>query len=127
MRRFLNLLSFAVVLGGCASTGGNLSSGSRSVIERGDIEDNPASNAWDLVQSVRPEWLRVREEVGIGRTNDIVVYLDNARLGGREALRSVPVASVQYLRRFDPVAANLRWGAGHAYGAILISTTSDVR
>lgn len=105
---------------------GNVGSGSnRNVISRAEIDDNPAGTAYDLVQSLRPHWLRLREEFGIGRSNDLTVYLDNARMGGRASLREIGLGSVHSVRYFDPAAANLRWGAGHGYGVILVSTQPD--
>jgi hypothetical protein len=53
---------------------------------------------------------------------DIVVYMDNARLGFREAMAQVPLAAVEFLQFFDARRATQRWGAGHLNGAILIST-----
>jgi hypothetical protein len=53
---------------------------------------------------------------------DIVIYMDNARLGYREELRRVALASVQYVEFFSASAATQRWGGGHLHGAILIST-----
>jgi len=127
MKRILSLLIFGLVLQGCASSGQGLATGSRNVILREELVENPAVNAYDLVQSLRPQWLRIREEFGIGRANDLVVYLDHARLGGRDALREISVGNIQYLQYLEPAAANLRFGAGHAYGAILVSTHASIR
>jgi hypothetical protein len=103
-----------------------------------DIKRASAANAYDLVRSVRPNWLNVRGENSFRETprgsgsgsnvqvvpgiDMLVVYLDNARLGGIEMLRQVPVASLTSLRYFDATAATHKWGSGHAHGAILVST-----
>jgi hypothetical protein len=50
------------------------------------------------------------------------VYFNNARMGGSEALRSIPLASIQSVRFLSPAQANLRWGVGNSHGAIVIST-----
>jgi hypothetical protein len=121
-----NLLAPLLVWLFAACAAGNLgASADRNVISREEIVDTPASTAYELVQSLRPQWLRLREEFGIGRSNDLVVYLDNARMGGRASLREIGLGSIHSLRYFDPAAANLRWGAGHAYGAILVSTRAE--
>jgi len=120
-------VSLTLLLVACGGMAATASPGSRDLILRAEIDENPATNAWDLVQSLRPQWLRVRDEIGIGRRNDLVVYMDNARIGGRDSLRQIAVGNVQYLRYYNSVAANQRWGAGHAYGVIQISTHAAIR
>ena len=125
----------------CASGGGGSAatdSRDRDMIAMEDIERSGAANVYDLVRSLRPNWLNVRGENsfresarGSGAGSNIqvvpgidmlVVYLDNARLGGVETLRQIPVPSVTSLRYYDAKAATYKWGTGHAHGAILVST-----
>lgn len=120
-------LTFLLASGAaCASPGtGTTARSDTEVILRAEIDASQAANAFDLVQSHRPQWLRARgihtfaEAAG---EEALVVYLDNARLGPPETMREVGLGSVQYLRHFDAKQATQRWGAGHLQGAILIST-----
>ena len=99
--------------------------GDPDVITRAEIEASQASTAFDIVQSLRSQWLITRGIVNLAQAagrEDIVVYMDNARLGDPGSMRRIPLASVQYLRFFDAREATLRWGGGHLHGAILIST-----
>ena len=120
-------LVLLLVIAACGSTDGvgRTPAPERDRISRAEIDASSAANAYDLVQSLRPQWLTVRgirtmdEMVG---QNPILVYMDNARLGGPDALRNVPHGSVRYLRFFNAAEATQRWGGGHLHGAILIST-----
>ena len=98
---------------------------SRAVITRAEVEASEAANVYDLVRNVRPEWLRTRGIHTQGQAmgeETIVIYMDNARLGEPETMRTVTLGPVQYIRFFTPAEATQRWGAGHLLGAILIST-----
>ena len=91
------------------------------------MDNSGARSAYDVVQSLRPQWLRTRGLANLAQAagvEDIVIYLDNARLGNREAMRGVALGPVQFLRFFTAPEATQRWGAGHLHGAILISTRS---
>lgn len=130
-----------VVAMACASGGSGSAatpSRDRNLIAMDEIKRASAANAYDLVRSARPNWLNVRGENSFRETprgsasgsnvqvvpgiDMLVVYLDNARLGGVETLRQVPVASLTSLQYFDAKAATHKWGSGHTHGAILVST-----
>ena len=53
---------------------------------------------------------------------DIVVYLNDTRLGGPDALRQVETISITSIRYYDPGAANFKFGSGHHHGVIQVST-----
>jgi hypothetical protein len=133
MKRSISNMAFplaAMVLAGCASGssggGGESPMGNTDVIAREEIDrTGSAQNAFQLIQSVRPQWLITRGITNLRQAageEDIVVYMDNARLGYRDALRRVPLGGVRYLEFFDARRATQRWGGGHIHGAILIST-----
>ncbi len=113
----------------CAAPGAGGSSrrGDPSVITRDEIDASGATVAYDLVQSLRPQWIITRGLTNMahaGGTDGIRVYMDNARLGLPASMREVTLGSVQYLRFFTATEATQRWGTGHLHGAILISTQS---
>ena len=127
-RTFVALAGLFVVTA-CAS-GGSASAPStrrnRDLITTDEIQRSSAGNAFDLVQTLRPNWLYTRGEHSISDGSQgidvVIVYLDNARLGGAQTLRQVPVQTVTSLQYFDAKAATYRWGNGHTHGAILVST-----
>ena len=74
------------------------------------------------MQSLRPNWLRTRGPQSIYRDGQIVVYQDNVRVGGPEALRVIPATDVLSMRFFDGPSATQRWGLDHGHGAIQVLT-----
>ena len=138
------ILAIIPVLALACATGGTRSSATaardRDVITMEDIKRAGASTAYDLVRSLRPNWLNVRGEhsfretprvTGTGTGSNVqvvpgidvlIIYLDNARFGGVETLRQIPVASLTSLQYFDAKTATYKWGPGHTHGAILVST-----
>ena len=99
--------------------------GDPNLLTRDEIDGSSARTAYELVQSERPQWLVTRGLTNLAQAvgaEDIVIYLDNARLGNRETMRRVTLGAVQYLRFFRAPEATQRWGGGHLHGAILIST-----
>jgi hypothetical protein len=64
-----------------------------------EIQDAQLSNAYELVDRLRPDWLRsarvTREDAEGPR---ILVYLDGAPYGGPESLRQIPGRSVTAIR-----------------------------
>lgn len=145
MKRLKRMVAGAVLaaLAACASGGaggGRGGPGGRDMILGDEIARSGAADAYSLVQALRPQWLRVRgdnvrgapvsAETGFGErgtgegfaAGSPNVYLNNARMGPAESLRQIPLSGVRYIRWFSAAEANLRWGAGNAHGAILVST-----
>ncbi|MBV9773247.1 MAG: hypothetical protein JO040_04820 [Gemmatimonadetes bacterium] len=102
--------------------------GAREMITVEEIDGSGETTAFDLISSLRPDWLRMR---GIQTLNEggrfhqgttqlvvvtpgedpFLVYLDNAKLGGGPGtLREVPVADLGSLQFLTPAEANYKWG-----------------
>lgn len=122
---------FALLLVACASSGGEVPGeganlmGDPDYIMREEILQANATVAYDLVRNRRPQWLQTRGIQNVRQLageQGVVVYRDNARMGGVESLRSLGLADVQYLRFMSAAQATQRWGANHMNGAILVST-----
>lgn len=114
------------------------------MLTKAQIEVARANNAFEAVQKLRGNWLRVRGSSQMPQTgrwqknpttgdstfiansrfeeNKIWAYLNDQRLGGVEELRNIEVAAVQYIRFLSPAEASTRWGMGHTAGAIQVST-----
>ena len=93
------------------------------VITREEIQSGHWQNAYELIQSLRPRWLRNHGPDSIlGQTPDVQVHVDENRLGGINTLRGISTADIVSIRFVDPVSAAARWGGDHANGAIIIST-----
>lgn len=111
----------------------------RQFIGRREIEGSGATNAYELVRSVRSQWLIPRGvnsftesatgSASLGQELDvtpgadrIIVYLDNNRFGGTDDLADISIEVVSRVEFIRGPQAVLRWGAGHAHGVIQLLT-----
>jgi hypothetical protein len=116
----------------------------RGAIESDEIRRSGATNAYELVRSLRKEWLiprgvnsftesaRGHASLESGLTvvpgaDHILVYLNNARLGGTQFLEEVSLEMVDRIEFIPGAQAVFRWGTGHAHGVILLTTLSGER
>lgn len=122
-----------VFVAACASGGADRTPrvfAARDVLTPAQIERVRAVNAYDAVERLKSNWLRLRgsTQVPVGpgqlfiRENQILVYVDNQKLGGVEQLRAIEIAAVEYIRFFSPAEASSRWGMNHGGGVIFVST-----
>jgi hypothetical protein len=106
----------------------NVQSSSSDYVTSVEIAAVSATNAYDLINRLRPRWLRTQAPGSIGagvRSQVIAVYLDGVRLGGLDALRSVSTAGVVSMQYYDATRAAtiLRDpGSEPIAGAIVIKT-----
>lgn len=113
----------------------------RSILTTEEIRRSRAASLYEVIRSLRPEWLRTRGTESIRETprgrstgagpGDVViqpgiptirVYLDDSLLGDVDALRDVQPGLVGEARFLDRAEATQRWGAGHLHGAIHVIT-----
>ncbi|MEO8193752.1 MAG: hypothetical protein ABI681_07865 [Gemmatimonadales bacterium] len=94
-----------------------------------EIDATPAASAYEIVNRLRPSWLRTGATGSIsgGRISGqiTVVYLDGTRMGGIEALRSINSAgirSMQWLATSKAQSVFPDLGSQPIAGAISIST-----
>jgi len=99
-------------------------------IDAEEIRASSARSGIEVLRELRPQWLRARRTDLVHQGDDKVeahgerVYLNGSLLGGLEALDHVSIDVITGIRFFDAAAATLRWGAGHADGAILLTTAA---
>lgn len=121
-RRHDAVRGFAVVaatvgLFACASGGTGVS---RNVITGAQIEEAGLVpfTAWEAVEQLRPNWLRSRTSTITSGRIYAVVFVDGARYGGLDTLRSLPVANVEEMRYLSAQDAMTRYGSGYLGGVI---------
>ena len=134
LRRSLVALvgSFALASTGCAAAGegGTAESprANRNVITQEEIAASGASNLYDVVQRLRPQWLRAGATTSwAGGGGAVVVYQNNTQLGDVDALRSLTPGFAASIRFMDGTTASntLPGLAGRTvHGAIVISTST---
>jgi hypothetical protein len=130
-RVFLLLAVSLSVSSACAS-GGSSSRSSRnanliSVTELDQARREGVRDVYELVERIRPRWLQVRTDPSFNLQTVVVVYQNEARLGGVDVLRGYPLTTVVTLRYLDAAQAGLLPGSGggagaHLEGAIVINT-----
>lgn len=112
-----------VVALGCATTGSTSGdSQSRDVITRDEIMEADVSNLYQVVQRLRPQWLRTRSR-SLERESEIVVVRDGTVIGNVETLRELGRDGIERLRWMDgETAAATLVGArsGFVEGAIVV-------
>lgn len=114
------------LIAGCASGSPRprpaMSGSDPEVLTVEEIRASSQADAYSLVRSVRPQWLRPRGPRSINMSGEIVVYLDGTRFGGANSLRQIPLTDVVSMRYMDSSTATQRYGTGHTSGAILVFT-----
>ena len=124
-----SVLALVALAAACASSGGARTSGSLDRLSLEEIRGSGATNAYELVTRLRPQWLRVGPTGSISgreiRNQAVLVYLDGVRLGDVNSLRSVNATTITGMRYLDAIRAptvlsDIR--NEPIAGAILIST-----
>ena len=108
---------------GCSTAaGGGTLRGDANVIEREDILGSNRGTAYEVVEMLRPQWLRTRSDQSVLRPGGILVYVDDVRYGDLDSLRGINAREIFQMQRYNSTAASQRWGPGHSEGVIYIST-----
>jgi hypothetical protein len=98
--------------------------GHRDVLFEPEIDTNktPGMTVYDLIAHLRPEYLRSRGSNSFRDTTPptAVVYLDGARLGSLEQMKSLSADRVSQIQYLSAANAQTRFGMDHTGGAILI-------
>jgi hypothetical protein len=91
-------------------------------ITQAEIAQEASSDAYQLIQKLRPIWLQKRGSTSFVQEGDIAVYLDGVHVGERDALRSIRTDDIESIQFLDAGRATFRFGAGHEHGAIVVTT-----
>ena len=131
-----HLLVAAAFLSACASstqgtsnTRVNTHEAAPDYITSVEVAATPVANVYDLITRLRPQWLRTGTGSIRGNTRSqvVAVYLDDARIGDLQSLRSISTSGVESLRYYDATRAATvlrNPGSDPLAGAIVITTTN---
>jgi hypothetical protein len=123
MLQRLAVLVLVVAATACAGGAGRTPGTNRNLITRPEISASRGNTAYEVVQQLRPDFLRGRVSGSISGANDLpVVYLDGTRLGDLEQLRSIPAAIILTIQLISASDATTRWGTGYPGGVIEVKT-----
>ena len=80
----------ALPAGGCAARNANVPDRTdRNIISQAQIKEHGFITAYDAVESLRSTWLRSRGTNSLNRPTEVLVYIDDNRLGGVQTLKQV--------------------------------------
>ncbi|HEU0054224.1 MAG TPA: hypothetical protein VFQ39_13650, partial [Longimicrobium sp.] len=102
------LVLFALLLlsaaAACGPSGGSPTPRrNANLITHEEVQGSYFTNAYDIVQNLRPSWLTRRN--GLPPGTEFPVYLDEQRVGSLNALRQVEKNLIREIRYIDPNTA----------------------
>jgi hypothetical protein len=118
MKGLLQLSLCVALLGGtigCATAGTTAQPAAKPKVDpdlilAAEFDGQGLRDAYDIVQRLRPNWFTRKTGGSSARRmgtsgSGLVVYLDNARMGGVDALRQLNTSAIESLRFLDAAAA----------------------
>ena len=97
--------------------------GSPDRITQDELATIDVQNALQAVQRLRPSFLQNRGGASSSITQgpqDVVVYVDQTRMGGPQTLSQIPITDVKEIQHLSGTDATQRYGTGHGSGAIIV-------
>ncbi len=92
------------------------------VIVESELAMSDATTLQDAIQQLRPRFLQRRGSSSLNRVEGtmVVVYIDDARAGTPDILRSIHPTEVREVQYLDGPSASARYGLNHGGGAVLV-------
>jgi len=128
---FVALVLIATACAGAASSGSTSPRRDSTVITAEDMTRVQATNLWDVVHRLHPEWLMARTAATVGSLNnaapaqpiDVQVFIDSQHVGTSETLKQLVVSTTTSLKYYSAAEAQTRFGAGNLNGVIQVIMT----
>lgn len=117
------LLAVVAACGGTQATNRPVPVGSHFVITEAELQAAQDRTLFELIQRIRPTFLRSRQVQTTTTTNPepVHVYVDGQRTEGLDVLRRFSPQLVHEVRFYEPQEANVRFGTGHHGGLIAVT------
>jgi lipoprotein-anchoring transpeptidase ErfK/SrfK len=131
-RLFLTALTtVAAACAGAATSGGSAPRRDSTVITAEDMTKVQATNLYDVVRRLHPEWLNQRTAATVGSLNsaapaqpvDVQVFVDSQHIGTSETLKQLTISTTTSLKYYTAAEAQTRFGAGNLNGVIQVVMT----
>lgn len=123
----LSLMAASILVGACATGSGSQRSDTRrdpNRISPEEIQTQATGTAYDLVERLRPNWLRSRSSTltgGVGGTVNLPrVFVDERDYGSRDSLRDFHMDSIEEIRFISGRDATTLYGTGYPGGIIFV-------
>jgi hypothetical protein len=120
----LALVTTVAVTASCAANqaGSSTSGYDPDRITAEEIAATTAGTGLDLVERLRPQWLRNRGPDSLRTNSGVVMYVNNQPQGGIAVLRQLTIGNIRELQYLSGNIATQRFGTGHGAGVILVQT-----
>lgn len=120
-RLFWLILLFGAMA--CTSTEQGARSGQSSpnTIQFDELTINVlGKSAYEVIQDVRPQWLRTRGRDSIHNPGEVMVYLDGVEYGSVDSLRELSAENIDSVEYLSSREAQYRFGTGNTQGAMIV-------
>jgi hypothetical protein len=97
----------------------------RDVLTEGEIKAATAADGYDLVQRLRPNWLRQKgdpSQMDADGSREIRVWVNGRDAGGLATLRNYDSHQIVSMRWIDSINARATYGRGYGRGVIALQT-----
>jgi len=119
-----------VLVSACSSAGAGSSadarpapSQDRNLLTQDELQRTSASNLFDAIRMLRPQWLRQSPTIiRQGGEGTLLVYLDGIQFGDPSSLRQISLLVVQEARFLSASEAQGRYGTQDLHGVIAVTT-----
>lgn len=123
MKRF-QLYALAAVLA-CSSSGSGTSTAprpDRNVITATELMSVPSSSLYDVIEKLRPQFLRSRGPTSINLPSEEypAVYVDERPYGDIGSLRTLVTGQIGEVHYYDPMSAQQKFGLTSGSGVISV-------
>ena len=111
MSRCANGLTIGALLifAGCGPAGAGGPSINADLLTREEIVEAGPSNAHDIIQALRPMWLKKRGQTSFVQEGEIRVYQDGTGIGGIDVLRGLHSDNIESIRFLNERPRNMRF------------------
>jgi hypothetical protein len=120
--RLVMMLALLVSLAACIQPGraSEKHTPARGPIRAEELTNLGTGNALAAVRALRPGWLRTPTQQSMRGHDRMVVYFEQLRLGGLDALQSMSITDIGKIEFVPAHEAQFRFGPGHLNGAIVV-------
>lgn len=95
------------------------------LITENEVVASLAATAYELIHSLRPDFLTYRGETSFDRSRSLpypTVYVDGQEFGPIGTLRNIPASQIATIRLYRSWEATTKFGSGNMGGVIAITT-----
>lgn len=104
--------------------GQNGTSGDRNTLDMNEI-DPEGRTAYEVVNQLRPHWMRTRGQTSVQGPQPVKVYLGVVEYGPPSTLREFPAKDIDSIQYYDETRAQAHFGLDNVNGAIQLHPRSD--